>query len=300
MATKSSNADAWLQELDLFHEPEHQAYLWEHAETDPAQDTHPAALLIHGFPGTPMETRPLGTHLHARGWSVSAPLLPGFGPEIDTLFERDHEEWIAEAQTALRQLQAHHDPVLVIGHSMGGAIALTVAANHKPHGVALLAPFWRLPFSSPWLRLLSPILRLFIRRTRPFQTLDLSSSEMQDDIDAYLPDVDLDDPEVREQIRNFTVPTRLFEQLERLGTKAYEAASRINAPTLIVQGIEDELVSRSLTRKLMTRISGPVEYCEIHAEHNLLMTEAPGWHRVKTHVQAFANRLNDRAERNDI
>jgi pimeloyl-ACP methyl ester carboxylesterase len=37
------------------------------------------AVLVHGFPGTPAEVRPLAAALVAVGWRVRAPLLPGFG-----------------------------------------------------------------------------------------------------------------------------------------------------------------------------------------------------------------------------
>lgn len=297
MAADGKTINDWLEELDLFHEPEHQAYSWELPGTGFSENSTPGALVIHGFPGTPMETRALSAHLHAHGWAVRAPLLPGFGPEIRTLFERDYTEWTTEVRTALGELQAHHHPTLLIGHSMGGAIALTVAAHLNPDGVVLLAPFWRLPFSSPWIRMLSPILRLFIRRTRPFRTLDLTNEDMQADVEAYLPDVDLEDPEVRRQIRNFTVPTRVFEQLESLGQAAYEAARQITGPTLILQGTDDELVDRKLTRKILDRVPGPVEYHEVDAEHNLLVTEAPAWERIKATVLTFANRLLGSAER---
>lgn len=298
MTANTSKSNVWLQDLDLFRGPEHQGYSWEnHRNDDLPGNNRPAVLMVHGFPGTPMETRTLGGHLHTHGWAVRAPLLPGFGSEISTLFERNYEEWVLEAQTALRELQRHHSPTLIIGHSMGGAIALIVAARLKPEGLVLLAPFWRLPFHSPWLRILSPILRLFIRRMRPFRTLNLNNSEIRTDIEEYLPDLDLDDPEVRQQIQNVTVPTRLFEQLESLGKEAYEAARLVTTPTLILQGLDDELVSRALTRKILARISGPVEYHELNAEHNLLVEDAPSWKRIKTHVRAFANRLVDSAER---
>ncbi len=298
MASTDKTIDDWLKELELFHEPEHQAYRWEHVDVSTG-DSVPGALLIHGFPGTPMETRALGAHLHAHGWAVHAPLLPGFGPEIRTLFERDYQEWIAEARTALGDLQAHYHPTLLIGHSMGGAIALNVAAHLNPEGVVLLAPFWRLPFSSPWIRILSPILRLFIRRTRPFRTLDLTNADIQSDMETYLPDLDLDDPEVRRRIRNFTVPTRLFEQLESLGREAYEAAHRMIGPTLILQGTDDELVAPKLTRTMLARIPGPVEYHEVDAEHNLLVADAPAWGRITATIQTFANRLTGSAERSE-
>ena len=64
-----------------FQGDEHQPFHWNGGQ--------PAALLVHGFPGTPAEMRPLGTALHQAGWTVYGPLLPGFGPDIVTLFERD-------------------------------------------------------------------------------------------------------------------------------------------------------------------------------------------------------------------
>ncbi len=58
--------------LALFQGEEHQPFHWVAGP--------PAALLVHGFPGTPAELRPLGQALYEAGWTVSAPLLPGFGP----------------------------------------------------------------------------------------------------------------------------------------------------------------------------------------------------------------------------
>ena len=47
---------------EAFEAPEHQSYLWPGGQ--------PAALLLHGFPGTPAGTRALGQVPHAAGWSV--------------------------------------------------------------------------------------------------------------------------------------------------------------------------------------------------------------------------------------
>ena len=63
-------------ELRAYQGPEHEPFFWEAGE--------PAALLVHGFPGTPAEMRPLGEVLHEAGWTVHGVLLPGFGPQIQT------------------------------------------------------------------------------------------------------------------------------------------------------------------------------------------------------------------------
>ena len=52
-----------------------------------------AALLLHGFPGTPAEMRPLGTVLRDAGWTVHGLMLPGLGADIASLEERNFQDW---------------------------------------------------------------------------------------------------------------------------------------------------------------------------------------------------------------
>lgn len=47
---------------ELFQEKEFEPFKWPGGE--------PAALLVHGFPGTPAELRSLGKSLHLSGWTV--------------------------------------------------------------------------------------------------------------------------------------------------------------------------------------------------------------------------------------
>ena len=61
----------------------------------------PAALLVHGFPGTPAELRPLAEALHAAGWTARGLLLPGFGPEFAALGRQHAADWIGAVRGAL-------------------------------------------------------------------------------------------------------------------------------------------------------------------------------------------------------
>lgn len=105
-------------------------------------------LLLHGFTGSPAEMRPLGQYLAERDVTVFAPLLPGFGTIPEDLHGVHWPDWVAAAEAGLLHLRRHCAPLLLCGLSMGGALALYLAAQHgrTPDaafplaGVAALAP----------------------------------------------------------------------------------------------------------------------------------------------------------------
>ena len=139
-------------QIAAFQGEEHQSFL--------LVGGRPAALLVHGFPGSPAEMRPVGEALHDAGWTVQGLLLPGFGPDIATLQQRRLEDWQAAVANAMASLRREHDPLLLVGLSMGGALALQAAADTPPDGLILLAPFWRLAGNGAWLQLLWPAIRV--------------------------------------------------------------------------------------------------------------------------------------------
>ncbi|MGQ9815827.1 MAG: alpha/beta hydrolase, partial [Candidatus Roseilinea sp.] len=100
------------------------------------------ALLVHGFPGTPAEMRPLAEVLASRGWRVRAPLLPCFGPDIVNLDRCRWQDWVKAIEAEWMTLCAAPGHSALIGYSMGAAIALHVAAVRPPNRLVLVAPFW--------------------------------------------------------------------------------------------------------------------------------------------------------------
>jgi carboxylesterase len=106
-------------------------------------------LLSHGFTATTIEIRPLAEKLHERGYTVSAPLLPGHGTTPEDLNKVRWQDWAAAGQTALDALFATCERVFVAGESMGGLLALTLASqNPKVAGVLLYAPAVALTLSA--------------------------------------------------------------------------------------------------------------------------------------------------------
>jgi carboxylesterase len=87
-------------------------------------------LLLHGFTGSPASMVPWGRRLAERGYAVSVPRLPGHGTTWRDLNRTTFTDWHAEAERSLEKLQANCDRVVVGGLSMGGALALRLAADH--------------------------------------------------------------------------------------------------------------------------------------------------------------------------
>ncbi len=199
------------------------------------------ALLLHGFPGSPAELRPVAEVRAARGWRCHAPLLPGLGPEIDRLGRVRRQDWLAAARSAWRSVRATPGPHLLAGFSMGAALALRLAeldakldvdvdaragtaveAELRPDArapvVLLLAPFTG--FGDPRMAAL-PLVRLFVPRYRPFADADLDDPRVRAQLLRIDPSLDFDDPTERARVRReASVPTRAIDEVRRLAERA--------------------------------------------------------------------------------
>jgi carboxylesterase len=274
--------------LNLFQDEQHQPFLWTGGR--------PAALFVHGFPGTPAEIRPLAEAFHQAGWTAQGILLPGFGPQIETLQERRYTEWVEAACQALSDLRQTHHPVILAGFSMGGAVCLLAAVQQPPDALILLAPYWQttlpgLPGGAGLQQALWPLLRGMLGKIRPFSRIDFTDPRVQQAVAEFAPGLDLDDPQVQTAIRNFSVPINLFDQLQAVGRSAYQAAPQAACPTLIVQGRRDEVVRPALTRKLARRLPALAGYHEVDSTHELLRPDAPAWEAVRSTALEFAQKV---------
>ncbi|MBT1096830.1 esterase [Streptomyces sp. WAC 05379] len=99
-------------------------------------------LLCHGFTGSPQSLRPWAEHLAEHGLTVSLPLLPGHGTRWEDMRLTGWQDWYAEVDRELRALRDRCARVFVAGLSMGGALALRLAAKHGDDvaGVVVVNP----------------------------------------------------------------------------------------------------------------------------------------------------------------
>jgi carboxylesterase len=268
-------------ELRAFTSPEHEPFLW------PGGDG--AALLIHGFPGTPAEMRPAGEVLRDAGWTVQGLLLPGFGRDFATLPNRRHGDWAASIEAALAALRAQHRTVILVGNSMGAALALRVAAHQPVDGLLLFAPFWRVDH---WLERAYPLAELLLRTMKPFQRANFADPAFRANLAEFMPDADLDDPAVQAAIRELSLPVRVLGQVRRSGQLGYRFAGQVQAPVLIVQGRDDPLVKPAVTRRLAARLPRPPQIVEVAGGHDLVRGKTPDWEIVAGAMAEFADRIH--------
>lgn len=90
----------------------------------------PGVLLCHGFTGSPQSMRPWGEHLAAEGFAVRCPRLPGHGTRWQELNATRWPDWYGWVEAELAVLAERGAPVFVFGLSVGGALALRLAARH--------------------------------------------------------------------------------------------------------------------------------------------------------------------------
>src|SRR5579872_73326 len=105
------------------------------ANSQPFHDSEPAVrpvigvLLVHGLNGSRKDFAEMETLLLARGMVAVNMLLPGHGSKVKDMLSSGWEEWSQAVHSELRALKQRCDVVFLVGHSLGGALSLHVAAH---------------------------------------------------------------------------------------------------------------------------------------------------------------------------
>lgn len=268
-------------ETTFFGEPEHQPFTLGEGPT--------GVLLIHGFVGTPAEMRPLGERLAGAGFSAQGILLPGFGPEIVKLQETNRQQWLSAAGAAWKEVRARHESAVLIGFSMGGSIAMHLAAMNPPDALVLLAPFWQM---GGWQFRLLPLLKHIVPSVAPFEKANFNDPAVRDQVSAIAPGIDLTDPETQRFLRkDIRLPLRTIDEVRQIGLEAGRLAPRIAARTLILQGESDVTVSPGTTRRLANRLAGPVTYKEVPGDHGFVRLSPDEPYHIVGDIMNFLEQL---------
>ena len=104
-------------------------------------------LLSHGFTGSPVSLAAWARHLANQGYAVALPLLPGHGTTWQELARTPWLRWYEEYEEAYSSLSSRTECVVSAGLSMGGALALRLAARRPVAGVVVVNP--GLTFADP-------------------------------------------------------------------------------------------------------------------------------------------------------
>lgn len=130
------------------------------------QYSETALLMVHGFAGCPNNFENLPQKLAELDIFVRAILLPGHGTSpLD--FEKVSVDILLESVVDnIIDLKKYYKNVIVLGHSMGGALATLSYVKTNFEGLILASPYYGITFNpklilppEKWIRYLSPLVR---------------------------------------------------------------------------------------------------------------------------------------------
>jgi carboxylesterase len=197
------------------------------------------ALVLHGFTGNPQAMRGLALALADAGLTVEMPLLPGHGTDVADMVPTRWDDWSAAAEAAYLDLAARSDSVVVVGLSMGGALAVWLAEHHPE--IAALA-------------LVNPMVAAPDADTVGFV------QAMVDNGDELAPGVGSDialDGAVESAYPE--LPLRAALSLFAGVAEVESALESVTCPVLVFTSTQDHVVDPKSSALLVERAKGPVE-----------------------------------------
>ena len=194
---------------------------------DLQEEGSPGVLLLHGFGDTPQTLALLARRLHKSGYSVLAPLLPGHGRNMEAFEKSRASDWITAARRAYIEMRDRHDSVAVVGLSMGGALAVLLAAELRDiPALVLIAPYLGMP-----------------RRLRLAAATHWLWGRLAGEINARNPRSIRDPIEREKNLAYGAVTGRQLHELSEVVSRARKALKDVRSPTLIVQSREDPRIA---------------------------------------------------------
>jgi carboxylesterase len=210
---------------------------------------------VHGLNGNTGDMAELDDILHAHGIITRNMLLPGHGSKVKDMLSIGWEEWSQAVRDELKLLKELCDIVFLVGHSLGGALVLHVAAHEEVAGVVpICAPLHLHPWLKPavsigkYLLPLVPTLREDVR-----------------------------DPEAR---RRYTrevyrwTPLHPVESMVRYLPQLRTELQHITAPTLIITSLHDHVVPARDGREIYRLIGSRQKHLvTLHHSYHVVMKD---------------------------
>ena len=212
-------------------------------------------LLVHGLNGNTGDMAELEDILRKQGIITKNMLLPGHGSKVKDMLSIGWEEWAQAVHDELSQLKELCNVVFLVGHSLGGALVLHVAAHEEVAGIVpICAPLHLHPWLKPavnigkYLLPLVPTLREDVR-----------------------------DPEARRrysrEVYRWT-PLHPVESMVRHLPQLRTELQYITAPTLIITSLHDHVVPARDGREIYRLIGSREKHLvTLHRSYHVVMKD---------------------------
>jgi len=90
-------------------------------------------LFIHGFMGTPRQFDNLVDAVRLQGYSCASLLLPGHGGSVKEFSKTKYTSWQEHVDSEVKRLSETYSKIWIVGHSMGGLLALNASIKFPEH-----------------------------------------------------------------------------------------------------------------------------------------------------------------------
>ena len=212
-------------------------------------------LLVHGLNGNTGDMTELEDILRKQGIITKNMLLPGHGSKVKDMLSIGWEEWSQAVHDELSLLQELCDVVFLVGHSLGGALVLHIAAHEEVAGVVpICAPL----HLHPWLKPVVSIGKYILPLVPTLRE-------------------DVRDPEAR---RRYTrevyrwTPLHPVESMVRNLPQLRTELQHITAPALIITSLHDHVVPARDGREIYQLIGSHEKHLvTLHRSYHVVMKD---------------------------
>ena len=241
---------------------------WKDARPKYFKSEQPAKAIViclHGFTGTPYEVQPVGEACFGMEIDAVTPILPGHGYEQVADQRREFPRMTMEgmfeaARQEIYRARQSYQFVGMFGLSMGGAIALTMAAEGLIDACAAAAPALRLPLQA---EILIPLLGW-----ASFWTPSYTKQPF------YLP-------------AYHAYHSHSLRELRRIGRHARSQLTKIQCPTLVVHSHRDPTIPAIVANWIQTEIPGKVKVAWFNESGHCMPRDVQGEEVSETVAQFF-------------
>ncbi|MFJ5957878.1 alpha/beta hydrolase [Paenarthrobacter sp. NPDC092416] len=211
-------------------------------------------VMSHGFTGSPHSVRPWAEYLASAGFAVRLPLLPGHGTTWQDMATRSWREWHRAVDDAYLELASDCDYVFATGLSMGGTLALRIAATRPVAGTVVVNP--GLVLDDPRAVIVGAL--KYIVKTTPAIANDILKPDQ--DEGAYS-----------------RTPVAAAHELKKMYRDTAALLPRISTPVRVFRSTVDNVVSNASLELLRARVQAPVDVSYLSNSHHVatLDNDAP-------------------------
>jgi carboxylesterase len=238
-----------------------------------------AVLWVHGFADTPTTFQRMASRLSASGtFTCRAMRLPGAGEPTAQTAKITLADWRAAVAREIAELRQNHEQIWLIGHSLGGALALNAALRSPADvtGVVALSPLIqvsrrRSPILPPhvWFRLANASFPF----SKTFESCFKVNAVAADDTHYTY---------IRDRFIPFATYRNLFALIKELQPRAAE----MRVPVLALLAVEDRVVDTPAAQKWFADVTSPKQVRLLpDVAHELPLEN--GWEKTSDEIAAF-------------